>query len=102
MHARQLLAPVWVVAVAGLALWSLLAWGTGALLSGSGDWISTLATAALESARLEAWIDTGAGWAERLGLVAVWALWALGSIGLLLTAIFATVLLRRRQSLDMV
>lgn len=101
MHARQLLGPVWVIALAGLAVWSLLAWGSGAVVSGSGDWIATLAAAVVDSARVEAWIDTSAGWAERLGLVAIWALWALGSIGLLLTAAFATVLLRRRQSLDL-
>jgi hypothetical protein len=100
MQSRTLLHSVWFIALAGLTAWSLIAWATGALISGSGDWLSTLATQWIESPRKEALIDAALAWIESFGVAAVWALWALGSLGLVLTAVYATFLLLKRRAIE--
>ena len=100
MQSRNLLHSVWFIALAGLAAWSLIAWATGALISASGDWLSTLATQWIESPRSEALIDMALAGFETFGVAAVWVLWTLGSLGLLLTAVYATLLLRKRHAVD--
>jgi hypothetical protein len=100
MQSRTLLHSVWFIALAGLAAWSLIAWATGALISGSGDWLSALVTQWIDNPRKEALIDATLAWAESFGVAAVWVLWMLGSLGLVLTAAYATLLLRRRRSVE--
>jgi hypothetical protein len=100
MSSRALLGSVWFIALGGLAAWSLIAWATGALISGSGDWLGTLAAQWIVSSRSEALIDTALAWFESFGVATVWVLWTLGSVGLMLTAAYATVLLRRRRAVE--
>lgn len=100
MPSRTLLHSVWFIALAGLAAWSLIAWATGALISGSGDWLATLATQWIDNPRKEALIDTALAWIESFGVAAVWVFWSLGSLGLVLTAVYATLLLRKRRAVE--
>lgn len=95
MLSRTLTPVIWLIALAGLAAWTLLAWGTGTLIDGGGDWLAHLAVQWLENARKEALASTALAWLESAGVVVVWTMWALGSLGLLLAAGFATLLLRR-------
>jgi len=100
MLSRTLVPVIWLIAIAGLALWSLLAWGTGTLIDGGGDWLSQLAVLSIENARKEAFIATALSWLDSAGAIVVWAMWALGSLGLLLAAAFATLLLRRTGRIE--
>lgn len=93
MEARNMLRAVWAVALIGLACWTLLAWGTGALVSGGSDWLGLLADRVIDSAAAEARVGQVLQWVEAIGRGAVWLLWIAGSLGLLLTAGFATRLL---------
>lgn len=93
MEARKILGAVWAVALIGLACWTLLAWATGALVSGGSDWLGLLADRVIDSASAEARVEQLLQWIEALGRGAVWLLWLAGSVGLLLTAAFATRLL---------
>jgi hypothetical protein len=86
---------VWAIALLALAVWSLLAWGTHALLDGSAAWLTALVDPLLHSANWERWLQSALGLTEGAGEALVLALWVLGSIGLLLCAGFATLLLRR-------
>lgn len=94
---RSILSVVWAVALTGLGLWFLLALGGHMLLSDSGAWLHALVDPWVTSA---AWDDTLAtllAWGESVGTVALWSVWALGTLGLLLTAGFATLLYMRAQ-----
>jgi hypothetical protein len=91
---------VWAIAVAGLAAWTLLARAGGALIDGSSDWALARLAPLIESGRKEALVDRALTWAERLCLAGLWTVWALGSLGLALTTVFATLLLRRGRRAD--
>jgi hypothetical protein len=97
MQMRVTTSAVWAVALPGLALWSMLAWGTGSVLGGGSDWLGTLLAQAIDSARREAAVLAAIDGFGVLGQVAVGVVWALGALGLMLSAVFATLLLRRRQ-----
>ena len=94
---RAMLTVIWTIALAGLGLWLLLAWGSHALLSDSGAWLHSLIDPWVTSAAWDARLATLLAWGESAGTFAVWSLWALGTVGLLLTAGFATLLYLRAQ-----
>jgi hypothetical protein len=94
---RSIVSVLWTVALAGLGLWFLLALGGHMLLSDSGAWLHALIEPWVTSA---SWGDTLAtllAWGESVGTVTLWSVWALGTLGLLLTAGFATLLYVRAQ-----
>jgi hypothetical protein len=88
---------VWAAALVGLAVWFLLAWAGGALLSDSSDWLFARVDPLIASEAWDQRLQWLLAWAESLGTAAVWGVWALGSLGLLLAALFATLLHRRAQ-----
>jgi hypothetical protein len=94
---RSMLTVVWTVAVFALLVWSLLAWGGSALLSDSSDWLFLVVEPWVASPLWEHRLDTLLQWGEQFGTIAVWGVWALGSVGLLLTSAFATLLYLRAQ-----
>jgi hypothetical protein len=94
---RAILSVVWVVALVGLAVWSLLAWSGHALLSDSAPWLHALIEPWVGSATWDARLAALLAWGESLATFAVWSVWALGTLGLLLTAGFATLLYVRAQ-----
>lgn len=94
---RSTLVVIWTVSLAGLGLWFLLAWGGYAVVSDSSAWLFALIDPWIASATWEARLASLLAWGERLGSVAVWAVWALGTVGLLLTSVFASWLYVRAQ-----
>lgn len=94
---RATLTAVWAVALLGLAVWFLLAWGGHALLSDSATWLLRWVDPWIASATWEDRLAALLAWGESLGTVALWVVWALGSAGLLLTTAFATWLYLRAQ-----
>jgi hypothetical protein len=94
---RAALIVIWSVAALALSAWFLLALGGHALLSDSSAWLATLVDPWIASATWDARLETLLAWGESASTVAVWAVWALGSVGLLLTCAFATLLYLRAQ-----
>jgi hypothetical protein len=94
---RAMLLAVWTVAGIALAVWALLAWGGHALLSDSGAWLHALIDPWIASAAWDQRLATLLAWAEGAGTFVLWGLWALGTVGLVLTAAFATLLYVRAQ-----
>jgi hypothetical protein len=94
---RATLIVIWSIASVALLVWFLLALGGHALLSDSGSWLAALVDPWIASSTSEARLETLLGWGETAGTVALWAVFALGSLGLLLTCAFATLLYLRAQ-----
>jgi hypothetical protein len=80
---------MWILTALGLVLWTLLAWGLHALVSGGGDWTGQWLSPAL-TPEWDALAATALVWAERLGVAIVWIVWALGSLALAATATLLT------------
>lgn len=95
---------IWILALLGLALWSLVAWGLGALLGMDaralvGD-LKPLIDQIPYGALIEQWVpgwqgllhatldlaQTLLGWLGSAGPVLVWVLWGLGAAALLAVA----------------
>jgi hypothetical protein len=95
--ARPTLGVIWTIALFALAVWSLLAWGGHALLDDSGARLFALVDPWIASARWDQHVATVLSVGEGVGTAALWAAWALGATGLLLTSAFATLLYRRAQ-----
>lgn len=94
---RATLIVIWSITGLALSVWFLLALGGHALLSDSGAWLAALIDPWIASASWDARLETLLAWGESASTVVVWALWALGSLGLLLTCTFATLLYLRAQ-----
>jgi hypothetical protein len=94
---RAMLMAVWSVAGIALAAWGLLAWGGHALLSDSSAWLHSLADPWIASAAWDQRLAALLAWGESAGTVVLWVVWALGTVGLVLTAAFATLLYVRAQ-----
>jgi hypothetical protein len=94
---RATLVAIWSIAAIALGAWFLLAWGGHALLSDSSAWFSGALDPWIASAAWDARLVTLLSWGESLGTFVVWSVWALGTIGLLLTCTFATLLYARAQ-----
>jgi hypothetical protein len=94
---RSTVTAVWTVAMLGLAVWFAIAWGGHALLSDSSEWLFARIDPLIASAAWDLRLERLFAGAESFGTLALWAVWALGSLGLLLTVSFATVLYLRSQ-----
>jgi hypothetical protein len=94
---RAIVIAIWSIAAITLFFWSLLALGGHALLSDGGAWIVALIDPWIASTGWEAQLESLLAWGESAGTVALWVLWALGSLGMLLTCAFATLLYLRVQ-----
>lgn len=94
---RTTVTAIWTVALLGLAVWFVIAWGGHALLTDSSEWLFARIDPLVASATWELRLERLLEGAESLGTLALWAVWALGSLGLLLTVSFATVLYLRSQ-----
>jgi hypothetical protein len=84
---------MWTLALLGLALWTLLAWGVHALVAGGGDWLGQWLAPVL-APEWEAVSATALAWAERLGVAVVWVVWALGGLAMLAAVTLVTGLWR--------
>ena len=94
---RATLVAIWSTAAVALGMWFLLALGGHALLSDSSAWLAGALDPWIASAAWEARLATLLSWGESLGTFAVWGMWGLGTVGLLLTCTFATLLYVRAQ-----
>ena len=94
---RATLIAIWSAAAVALGAWFLLAWGGATLLSVSGAWLAGALDPWIASAAWDARLATLLSWGESLGTFAVWGVWGLGTVGLLLTSTFATLLYVRAQ-----
>lgn len=92
---RAMLIVVWSIAAVALSVWSLLALGGNALLSDSGAWLAARIDPWIASPAWDARLESLLAWGESASTIAVWVVWALGTIGLLLSCAFATVLYLR-------
>ena len=92
---RSTLIVIWTVALLAFLVWGLLAWGGHALLSDSGTWLAAQVEPWIASAAWEQRLASLLVWSEHAGTFALWAVWAFGSVGLLLTCAFATMLFVR-------
>lgn len=91
---------MWMLALLALALWTLLAWGVHALVAGGGDWLGLWLAPAL-TPEWEALSATALIWAERLGVVVVWAVWALGAVAMAVAVTFVTGVWRLARGRDL-
>lgn len=78
-----------ILSTLAFALWTALAWGVHALVAGGGDWLGQWLAPAL-TPEWEALSATALMWAERLGVLVVWAVWALGGLAMLATLTLVT------------
>jgi hypothetical protein len=76
----------WILAGAGLLLWSLLAWGAYRLVDTGGDWLLALQVWPPALDWLQPWLEGGVGLIEAVALFVAWAAWAGGALALLLGA----------------
>jgi hypothetical protein len=96
---RPMLTAVWAIALLGFAAWFALAWGGHHLLDGGTDWLAVRVETLIANVVWELRFERVLAWIESFGSIALWAVWALGSAGLLLTVAFATALyLRARRA----
>jgi hypothetical protein len=89
---------VWLLAVAAFAIWSLLAWAGLALIDGGSAGLIQLAGPVIDNVQVEGALDTAMRWVDAIGSTLLWFIWGAGSIGLAIGAVFATLLLRKRQA----
>lgn len=94
---RATLIVIWSIAALALSVWFLLALGSHALLSDSSAWLAALVDPWIASSTWDARVETLLAWGESAGTVVLWSVFALGSLGLLLTCAFATLLYLRAQ-----
>jgi hypothetical protein len=77
---------IWIVAALATVVWSLLCWGTYALVTGGGEWL----TANADLLGLQPDWQYGLQWllrlAEQFGAALVWIVWGLGTLTVLVGA----------------
>jgi hypothetical protein len=88
---------IWLLAILGLGLWTLLAWGVAAVLGMDPTWIGNLQPYVAQipyADVIEAWVpgwqamlvstlhlvQSLMGWLGGAGLVVVWVLWGVGAL----------------------
>jgi hypothetical protein len=74
---------LWIASFAGIAVWSLLTWGTYALVTGTGDFLVANAELLGGGAELQYWMQWTLRLVEQFGVVLLWIVWAIGTVLLL-------------------
>lgn len=76
----------WVLALGGLAVWSLFTWGAYALVTGAGDFLVANADLLGAGAEVQTWVQWSLRALEQFGVVLLWIVWATGALLLLAAA----------------
>ena len=80
---------IWVLALVAVAVWSLLSWGSYALVTGGSDWLTAnadlLAPFGLQ-AEGQYWLQWSLRLVERFGVVLLWIVWGIGTVAVLVGA----------------
>lgn len=72
----------WLLALGGVAFWSLLTWGAYALVTSTSDVLVANADLVGGGAELQFWLQWSLRLLEGFGVAIVWAIWAIGAITL--------------------
>lgn len=92
----------WGLALGAIALWSLLTWGTYALVTGAGGLLVANADLLGGGADLQYWVQWSLRLLEQFGIVLLWIVWATGALVLVAAAAVgakAATVVRRMQQL---
>lgn len=80
---------IWALALVAVALWSLFSWGSYALVTAGGDWLTAnadlLAPLGLQ-AEGQYWLQWSLRLVEQFGVVLLWIVWGAGTAAVLLGA----------------
>ena len=74
---------VWGLGIAGFALWSLLTWGTYALVTGAGDFFVANADLFAAWPEWQYWLQWSMRLVEGFGIVLLWIVWGVGALCIL-------------------
>jgi hypothetical protein len=74
---------IWGLALAGLAFWSLLTWGTYALVVHGGDWLAGNADLLALAPDWQYWLQWSLRLVQQFGVVLLWLVWGAGAVALL-------------------
>ncbi|MBM3622728.1 MAG: hypothetical protein FJX20_18765 [Alphaproteobacteria bacterium] len=85
---------VWIVAVAALVVWSLLAWGVGSVVDTASDWAAANADLVSSSPGIIETLSWALGGLGSAGEVIVAVVWLIGVIVIVLIALAARYLAR--------
>lgn len=81
---------IWGLAIAALAVWSLLSWGTYALVTGGGTWLASNAGLLALQPDWQYWLQWSVRLVEQFGVVLLWIVWGLGAVTVLVGAWLGT------------
>lgn len=90
----------WALALGAIALWSLLTWGTYALVTGAGGFLVANADLLGGGADVQYWVQWTLRLLEQFGIVLLWIIWAIGALALVAAAavgVKALAVVRRMQ-----
>ncbi len=71
---------VWGLTFFGIALWSLLSWGTYLLLGGTSEFLTANAELVGANPEWQYWLQAAIRFAEQFGAAAIWIVWAIGGL----------------------
>jgi hypothetical protein len=92
----------WGLALGAVVLWSLLTWGTYALVTGAGGFLVANAELLGGGADVQYWLQWSLRLVEQFGIVLLWIVWATGALVLVAAAAVgakAATVVRRMQQL---
>jgi hypothetical protein len=92
----------WILTAGAIVLWSLLTWGTYALVTGAGDFLVANADLLGGGTDVQYWLQWSLRLLEQFGVVLLWIVWAVGAVLLVATAAIGTkaaTVVRRMQQL---
>ena len=81
---------IWVLALAAVVLWSLFSWGSYALVTGGGEWLSANAGLLGLQAESQYWLQWSLRLVEQFGVALLWIVWGFGTAAVLVGAWVAT------------
>jgi hypothetical protein len=71
---------IWILAALALLFWSLLSWGTYAIVTGGGEWLTSNADLLALAPEWQYWLQWLLRLVEQFGAVLVWIVWAAGAL----------------------
>ena len=89
---------IWGITIFGVALWSLLTWGSYLLLGGASDFLSANAELLGQYPQWQYWLQAALRLAEQFGAAALWLVWAIGTVVTLASGWLVARLLRPRNA----